>query len=42
MRLKNDQQFPTVVAPRLGGGQIKIPSDLAGSWSEVLFYRGEW
>ena len=42
MRLKNNQQFPTITATRVGDGQMTIPTDLAGSWSVVLFYRGEW
>jgi len=42
MRLENNQQFPTIVARRVGGGQMTIPADLAGSWSVALFYRGEW
>lgn len=42
MRLQNNQQFPIIVAKKAGGGQMTIPSDLAGSWSVVLFYRGEW
>lgn len=42
MRLENNQQFPTIVARRVAGGQMTIPADVAGSWSVVLFYRGEW
>ncbi len=42
MRLENNQQFPKIVARRVGGDQMTIPADLAGSWSVVLFYRGEW
>ncbi len=42
MRLKNDQQFPTITALKVGGGEMTIPADLAGSWAVVLFYRGDW
>lgn len=42
MRLENNQQFPTIVAKRVGGSEMTIPADLAGSWSVVLFYRGDW
>ncbi len=42
MRLENNQQFSKIVARRVGGDQMTIPADLAGSWSVVLFYRGEW
>ncbi len=42
VRAQNNQQFPTIVAKRVGGGQMSIPADLAGSWGVLLFYRGEW
>jgi peroxiredoxin len=42
MHLENNQQFPTIGAKRVGGGEITIPADLAGSWSVLLFYRGDW
>jgi alkyl hydroperoxide reductase subunit AhpC len=42
MRLENDQQFPTVVARRVGDGEVTIPDDLAESWGVLLFYRGDW
>ena len=42
MRLENSQQFVTIEAPRVGGEAMTLPDDLAGSWSVVLFYRGEW
>lgn len=42
MRLQNGQPFPTIVAPQVGGGEMTIPADLAGSWGVVLFYRGHW
>ena len=42
MRLENDQQFPTITARKVGGGEMTIPADLAGSWAVVLFYRGDW
>lgn len=42
MRLENNQQFPNIVARRVQGGEMAIPADLAGNWSVLLFYRGEW
>ncbi|MFQ5803301.1 MAG: hypothetical protein ACE5JQ_10440 [Candidatus Methylomirabilales bacterium] len=42
MRLENNQQFPRIVARRVRGGEMTIPADLAGHWSVLLFYRGEW
>ena len=42
MRLENNRRFPTIVAKKVGGGEMTIPDDLAGSWSVVLFYRGDW
>ena len=42
MRFENDQIFATITAPRLGGGQLTIPTDLVGHWGVVLFYRGHW
>ena len=42
MRLENDQQFVTIGAPQVGGGAMTLPDDVAGSWSVMLFYRGEW
>ena len=42
MRFENDQVFATIAAPKVGGGQMTIPADLAGHWSVVLFYRGHW
>ena len=42
MRLENDQQLPTVRASRVDGSAMTLPGDVAGAWSVVLFYRGEW
>ncbi len=42
MRLENNQQFPSIVARRVQGGEMAIPTDLGGSWSVLLFYRGQW
>ncbi len=42
MRLENNQLFASVGGPKVKGGPMTIPADLAGSWSVVLFYRGEW
>ncbi len=43
MRLvENNQLLATIGGPKVEGGQMTIPNDLAGSWGVVLFYRGEW
>ncbi len=42
MRLENNQQFPTIVARRVQGGEMTIPADLAERWGVLLFYRGQW
>lgn len=34
--------FPDFSASLVGGGTLNLPADLAGSWSVVLFYRGDW
>ncbi len=40
--LTNGQRFPTLSVPRVGGGMLTLPDDLAGSFGVVLFYRGAW
>lgn len=42
MRLENNQQFPSISARRVQGGEMAIPVDVSGDWSVLLFYRGEW
>ncbi len=42
MRPENNQLLASVGGRRVKGGPMTIPADLAGSWSVVLFYRGEW
>lgn len=42
MHLINGQQFPTMTASRVGGGEMTIPQDLEGRWAILLFYRGHW
>ncbi len=42
MRLENNQQFVTIGGSRVGGGAMTLAADVAGKWSVVLFYRGEW
>lgn len=41
-QLGNGQDFPTVQFAKVGGGTISLPSDLAGAFGVVLFYRGAW
>jgi peroxiredoxin len=40
--LQNGHPFPAISAPRIGGGTLSLPGDLAGSYGVVLFYRGSW
>jgi peroxiredoxin len=40
--LKNGQVFPNIEIAVVGGGSIKLPHDLAGSFGVVLIYRGHW
>ena len=42
MSLANGQQFPTITAPRVGGGEMTIPQNTEGKWTVLLFYRGHW
>lgn len=41
-RLNNDDTFPDLTVPAVGGGTIALPGDLAGSFGVVLIYRGAW
>lgn len=41
-RLENGQTFPSLQLPRVGGGTVSLPEDLAGSFGVVLVYRGAW
>jgi peroxiredoxin len=40
--LKNGELFPTLSFPCAGGGEIRLPTDLAGAFAVILFYRGFW
>lgn len=35
-------KFPELNVPKVGGGTIVLPGDLAGSWGVVLVNRGSW
>lgn len=41
-RLENRQKFPRLTAPRVDGGEMTVPDDLAGRCAVLLFYRGHW
>lgn len=41
-RLQNDETFPTLSVPKLGGGVLDLPAELMGSYGVVLVYRGHW
>lgn len=40
--LNNADVFPTLSFARVGGGEIDLPGDLAGSFGVILFHRGSW
>jgi peroxiredoxin len=40
--LKNGQIFPDLIIPAVGGGNLSLPGDLAGSYGVILIYRGHW
>jgi peroxiredoxin len=41
-RLENGQRFPSLQLPKVGGGTVTLPDDLAGDFGVVLVYRGSW
>ncbi len=40
--LQNGTTFPALALPKVGGGTLDLPTDLAGSYGVVLVYRGSW
>lgn len=40
--LDGGDPFPRIELPKVGGGQVRLPDDLAGNWGVVLLYRGHW
>lgn len=40
--LDSGDAFPSLSLPKVGGGQLRLPHDLADDWGVVLFYRGHW
>lgn len=41
-RLENDQIFPPLQLPLVGGGMLSLPDDVGGDFGVVLAYRGAW
>lgn len=41
-QLQNDQIFPHLEIPAIGGGVLNLPHDLGGAYGVVLIYRGHW
>ncbi|HEY2304584.1 MAG TPA: redoxin domain-containing protein, partial [Streptosporangiaceae bacterium] len=35
-------RFPALTLALTGGGTLRLPDDLAGDFSVILFYRGSW
>ena len=42
MQLNVGQTFPDFEVSTVDGKTLKIPEDLAGEYSVLLFYRGGW
>ena len=42
MGLATGEQFPSITASRVGGGELTLPQDITGKWAILLFYRGYW
>jgi peroxiredoxin len=40
--LQNNDAFPSLTFARAGGGEIRLPDDLADGFGVILFYRGAW
>lgn len=40
--LRNGEMFPSLRFARAGGGEIRLPEDLAGGFGVILFHRGSW
>lgn len=40
--LQNGNVFPSLTFARVGGGEIRLPKDLAGGFGVILFHRGAW
>lgn len=40
--LANGTVFPTIALAAVGGGTLRLPEDLQGSWGVILVYRGHW
>jgi hypothetical protein len=34
--------FPDIRLSLVGGSDVSLPEDLAGSWAYIVFYRGGW
>lgn len=40
--LHNGDVFPPLTFSRAGGGEVRLPGDLAGGFAVILFHRGSW
>jgi peroxiredoxin len=40
--LDSGDRFPSLALDKIGGGTLRLPDELSGSWAVVLFYRGHW
>ncbi len=40
--LDSGDKFPLIELSAVSGDRLKVPEDFLGSWSVILFYRGDW
>ena len=41
-KLQQGDRFPPLTLNLIDGGSIRIPDDLSGRYTALLFYRGHW
>jgi hypothetical protein len=41
-KLKQGDRFPALTLRLVGGGSIRIPSEIPSRYAALLFYRGHW
>ena len=41
-RLQNGETLPDLTLPAVSGSEVSLRDYVAGAWSVVLFYRGNW
>ena len=41
-KLDAGDRFPDMTLSLVGGGEVRVPEDLAFDYNVLLFYRGHW